>query len=416
MTATVTLARRPEVRRGWLGATDALGAPLFLGFGIVIILRPYVMGRDIPGDLGDSRFNLALLEFFYHTLRAALHGGRAADFLNAPFFYPWPRVTNFSDTFWGDAGVYAFARGLGVGQLRAFQVWFVAGFALTYATAFVSFRKFGLGSWGAASGSFLFAFALPMMAQFGHTQLVYRLWMPPAILALDRFLTRRSLRAGAACILFIALQLAVGIYLGLFLCLLGASYALALLLVQRDCLALPSPGKLCAAGIQELCTTGVLFLAGLILLLVVGLPYFHVQSMYGFNRSWSEVFLPRPGSYLLAGVSTLWPNLSHFTDPSVWEQQLFPGLSAIIPFVWFILSRKARARQPLAAVMVVSVVILFAITISVDGHTLYRLIYLIPGFSAIRAVPRVILVMMLPLAALFGLLVDGLARMSHTGE
>jgi len=59
--------------------------------------------------------------------------------------------------------------------------------------------------------------------------------------------------------------------------------------------------------------------------------------------------------------------------------------------------------------MVVAVVILFAITISVDGHTLYRLIYIIPGFSAIRAIPRVILVMMLPLAALFGLLVDDLA-------
>jgi len=58
--------------------------------------------------------------------------------------------------------------------------------------------------------------------------------------------------------------------------------------------------------------------------------------------------------------------------------------------------------------MAVAVVILFAMTISLGGHTLYRLIYLIPGFSSIRAVPRVILVLLLPLGALFGLLIDDL--------
>ena len=122
----------------------------------------------------------------------------------------------------------------GVGRLASFQAWFVAGFVLTYAAAFVSFRKLGLRAWGAAAGAFLFTFPLPMAAQWGHAQLVYRLWVPPAVLALDRFLTRRSLRAGAACVLFLALQLAAGIYVGLFLCLLLAAYAVALGLVGRD--------------------------------------------------------------------------------------------------------------------------------------------------------------------------------------
>ncbi|HME21300.1 MAG TPA: hypothetical protein VKI44_08090, partial [Acetobacteraceae bacterium] len=161
-------------RAAW--PTDVLAVLLFLLLGIGVVLQPYATGRDMPGDI-DARFNLSLLEFFYRTLVAALHG-RPANFLDAPFWYPWPRVTNFSDTHWGDAEVYALFRALGVNVLASFQAWFVAGFALTYVAAFVSLRKLGLHSWGSAAGAFLFTFCLPMAAQLGHAQLVYRLWVP----------------------------------------------------------------------------------------------------------------------------------------------------------------------------------------------------------------------------------------------
>ena len=409
--AALSSAGRAAARLGPPWPTDLLAAILFLALGIGLVLHPFATGREMPGDLRDARFNLSLLEFFYRTLLAALHG-RSANFLDAPFFYPWPRVTNFSDTFWGDAEVYALARALGMGSLASFQAWFVAGFALTYGAAFVSLRKLGLRTWGAAAGAFLFTFPLPMASQFGHAQLVYRLWVPPAVLAFDRFLTRRSLRAGAACVLFVALQLAASIYLGLFLCLLLASYAVALCLLARNRLALPRWAAFRSAGVAKLVTAGILLAAGLLVLAIVGIPYSDMQSMYGFTRYWHEVegMLPRPGSYLLAGSSKLWPNLSaRFPYPLVWEHQIFPGLSAIIPLAWFLLSKRARTRQPLAAPMLAAVAILFAVTIDLSGHTLYRLIYPIPGFSAIRGVTRIILVMMLPLAALLGMLIDDLA-------
>ena len=412
MSGTATSpATRSTARGGAPWRADLLASILFLALGLGLVLRPYVTGRGMPGDLGDSRFNLSLLEFFYRTLLAALHG-HAANFLDAPFFYPWPRVTNFSDTFWGDAEIYALFRALGVGPLASFQAWFVAGFALTYVTAFVSLRKLGLRAWGAAAGTFLFTFPLPMAAQVGHEQLVYRLWIPPAILALDLFLTRRSLRAGGACVLFVSLQLAVSIYLGAFLGLLLASYAGALCLVARDRLAPPRLASIRSAGAAELVTSCLLFAAGVAVVAVVGIPYFDLQSMYGFARSWQDVvgMLPRPGSYLLAGVSTLWPNLSSaFGYPFVQEHQIFPGLSAIVPLAWFALSKRARRRHPLSAVMLATFGIVFIVTLDLGGHTLYRLIYPIPGFSAVRAVTRVILVMMLPLSALLGLLIDDLA-------
>jgi hypothetical protein len=388
---------------------DVLAAILFLVLGIGLVLHPYATGRQMPGGLVDARFNFALLEFFYRTLLAILHG-QAGNFLNAPFFYPWPRVTNFSDTHWGDAELYALVRSLGVDMLTSFQAWFVAGFVLTYVATFVCMRMLGVRTWGAAGGAFLFTFALPMAAQFNHAQLVYRLWVPPAVVAWDSFLTRRSLRAGAACVLFVALQLAASIYLGFFLCLLLAAYLAALCLFARSRLVLPLWTSFRSASAAELVTAGILLASGFVVLGVVGIPYFEAQSMYGFPRSLDNAVLPRPGSYLLAGPSRLWPNLSAtFAYPLVWEHQIFPGLAAIIPLAWFLLSKRARARQPLVVPMLATLAVLCAITIDLDGHTLYQLIYSIPGFSAIRAVTRIILVMMLPLAMLFGMLIDNLA-------
>ena len=393
-------------------STDLLAAGLFLALGVGLVLHPYSTGSAMPGELADQRFNLSMLEFFYRALLDALHG-RPTSFLDAPFFYPWPRVTNFSDTFWGDAEIYALIRALGVGSLASFQAWFVAGFMLTYIAAFVSLRKLGLRTWGAATGAFLFTFCLPMAEQLYHAQLVYRLWVPPAVLAFDRFLTRQSLRAGAACVLFVGLQLAASIYVGLFLVLLLVSYAVALCLLARHRLAPPHWAALRSAGTTELIAAGFLLAAGLVVLAIIGIPYFAVQSMYGFTRSWDEVatMLPRPGSYLLTASSKLWPDLSAgFPYSHVWEHRIFPGLSAIIPLAWFLVSKRARTRQPLAGLMLATVAILFAVTIDLHGHTLYRLlIYPIPGFSALRAVTRIILVIMLPLAALFGMLIDDLA-------
>ena len=151
---------------------------------------------------------------------------------------------------------------------------------------------------------------------------------------------------------------------------------MALYLFARNRLAVPSWAAFRSADAFELMTAIIPLAAGLVVLAVVVIPYFDVQSMYGLRRSWDEVtrVLPRPGSYLLAGAFELWPDLSaRFPYPDVWEHQIFPGLSAIIPLVWFLISKRARMRQPLAAPMLAAVTILFAITIDLGGHSLYRI-------------------------------------------
>ena len=60
---------------------------LFLAVGLVFIIDPLVLGGHVPGNSGDSRFNLYVLEHFYQSLGGvsksftdAIHGRRQLDF------------------------------------------------------------------------------------------------------------------------------------------------------------------------------------------------------------------------------------------------------------------------------------------------------------------------------------------------
>ncbi|MGH6981486.1 MAG: hypothetical protein ACREFC_09795, partial [Stellaceae bacterium] len=252
-------------------------ALLFFALGMGLVVAPYSSGDAMPGGLGDPRFNAVMLEYFYRCLVAIGHG-QAAHFFDAPFFYPWPLATHFSDCHWGDGLPYVLARAAGAGKYAAFQIWFCTGFVLTYVSAYWCLRRFGLSPFGAAAGAFLFSFPLPATAQYGHAQLLYRLFVPPAMLAFDRAVTRRDRTAGAACFLFTALQYAMTIYIGYFLVLLFGAYLIAMAWSRRLSRPLaPPPARRPVAA-------AAMLIAGLAVFALVALPYFRVQEIYGFAR------------------------------------------------------------------------------------------------------------------------------------
>ena len=79
---------------------------VFLVFLYFIVIRP--LGYDlsfVPGDLGDSRFNMYVLEHFYRYI-----GGVQKDFWSAPFFYPFPYTMAFSENHIGTGIIYSFFR------------------------------------------------------------------------------------------------------------------------------------------------------------------------------------------------------------------------------------------------------------------------------------------------------------------
>lgn len=390
---------------GW---RDSILWPLlFLAVGLCFVVIPCAAGSMMPGDLADSRYNLTMLEIVYRNCSALLHGSEA-NFRDAPFFYPWPNTTHFSVTHWGDGVAYVVARALGADYYRAYQYWFAAGFIFTFVSANWCLRKFGMSSIGAAAGAYLFSF--PLTLEVAHSQLIYRLWVPPAVLAFDWFFTRRSLKSGACAFLCVALQLAADVYIGMLLLLFLLFYAVALLTIGRR-RWVPLRLSDIQVSTRDLMITGLLVISGTIALAVVIGPYIEVQRLYLFTRSWDDVTLglPRLQSYLLAWPSRLWPHFfSTSSVPLFVEQQLFPGLAAVIALGSFSVSPTLRARYPLAPVMLTALGLAFVFTVYLHGISLYRLIYYFPGFDALRATARIILVMMLPLAVLLGFLVDDL--------
>ena len=135
---------------------------------------PLLSGLDaVPGDLGDARFNIFVLEHVYRWL-----GGHEPSLLSPPMFWPYPYTLGFSDTHAGTAWVYALLRTGGLDQYQSFANWVVLGYFATFAAAYHVARKFDLAPLVAGTFAFAFAFSLPAIHQIGHAQLAWRVAVP----------------------------------------------------------------------------------------------------------------------------------------------------------------------------------------------------------------------------------------------
>jgi hypothetical protein len=384
----------------WLGL-------LFLAAGWVFILAPVCSGGFVPGNAGDSRFNLYILEHFYQCLI-----GTVDSFINAPFFYPWPKTIGFSDTHWITGLIYAVLRAAGMDGIDAFASWFAIGNLLNFLAAYFVFRKFGLRDLGAAVGAFLYAFSLPVTFQFTHVQLAYRAGVPFAVYFLQCYLDSRNPVAGAFLVFLVALQTACTFYIGIFSLLLLAGWMLGwgILKIQNQ-VGIVAAVRGLLPDLSERRRNGMAFviiMIAMMTLTVVILPNVEAAKVYGFKRGWGEIRdgLPSLESYFLAFHSHIWwrnegklPSL-----PLWWEQNLFPGLLMMLGVGASF--RGGGQHQRILLLARTSLLFLVAITISIFGISLYFLISKLPGFDAIRSVSRVILVILLPAALLAGSLIE----------
>lgn len=117
-------------RGKWLRATIP-GVLLFLA-GMTLFFN----ADQIPGDLGDSRFNMFVLEHGYRWLI-----GLDASFWSAPFFYPAPNVIALSDNHLGGVPIYSAFRLLRCRRETAFQLWLVSIFSLNYFVTWIVLRS-----------------------------------------------------------------------------------------------------------------------------------------------------------------------------------------------------------------------------------------------------------------------------------
>lgn len=372
--------------------------------------------RAIPGDLVDARFNSIVLEHVLKWLQ-----GKVPDLWSPTFFYPFENVLAFSDNHFGTFWSYAIARIAGLQREHAFLVWFIVGNVLNFWVSFYVFRKLGFSILAAAAGAFVFAFALPALPKEGHAQLIYRFASPLSFLAFFDFIQNKRLSSLARTLFWLAVQFFCSIYIGIFLVYLLLAVLIAFALIKPRLLLVNwQRGWLSQEYAMRLWSVALFFLSVLAILWL--LHHYHAASVeYGIKRTATEILsmIPRPSSYLIADRSLLTGWLGQFVPQQLMrhELQMFFGLGVCVLAgvgIWQIWT--TRSDNKIGLVAMISLFILIVMTLSVFGASFYRWMLYLPGVSSIRAVSRVVLIMLLPLGLLVAVCFDAaLHKIRSTG-
>lgn len=187
-------------------------------FGLIVGLIFFVfkvIGWDFayyPGDLGDGRFNMYVLEHAYKFLI-----GKEKSLWEAPFMFPEKNIITYSDNLIGTAPLYGFFRLLGSNRELSFQYWFVLVCSLNYMCGFVFFNSVFKNPFSAALGSFVFAFTMSLQSQMCHAQTFPRFAIPIAFLMLYKFYKDLNLVYLGFAIFALVFQFYCAIYLGFLL-------------------------------------------------------------------------------------------------------------------------------------------------------------------------------------------------------
>ena len=363
----------------------------------------------IPGDLGDSRLNNLFLENIYQFFF-----GSSESLIHLPFFWPFPYVLGFSDNLWGSSPFYLLPRLVGFEPFVSFQIWYYIGFVANFVGAYYVLKRLHFKEAGAIVGAVFFTFNLPELWQMGHVQLHYRFLCPIALFFSLDFIETSDFRALSKCALTVVLQLWVGIYIGLFLILL------LLALFSAYCYQLWCQKSLQSMIVKVWASFRVhyrfnLYLIGLsfALVLVLFYPYIAIKAIYNFDRSWDELsmMLPRLSSYFMMDASNLYGSLTQELNQSIplrWEHQIFIGVVPLALFVcsiYFLYQEESKQAKTIKLCLT-ALLILFVVTLSVAGKSLYYVIAQFPLFSSTRAMARIILIMILPITLCIAYTVD----------
>lgn len=381
----------------------------------------------IPGNFGDPRLNSIFLEHVYGWVI-----GRWPALWSPQFFYPFENVLAFSDNHFGSVIFYIPWRLLGLSREMAMSLWIAIGGALNFLSAYWVLRRLSFSALACGAGAFVFASSLPTLGEPDHAQLVYRFAIPLAFyyfwLAIGQTGNASEVSANTSkvyqpallgwALLWTAEQFYCSIYLGVFLVYLLIATALAqLVLAPKGYLsnlwgswqATPTKTKV---GGTLLCLLSAVAIGALLL------KYRMVAKDYGYRWSLEEIYsmLPRLTSYFVADRSILSSFVGNWVSNITWRHphQLFLGIGPWIAmlcgiiFAWnktqlTFLDGPSRHLKHIGKVASVALLMLFAVTVSTNDHSVYHYLLKLPGIDGLRVVTRIIFVMLIPVCLLIAL-------------
>jgi hypothetical protein len=351
----------------------------------------------LPGDLGDTRLNNYFLEHGYKSL-----------FLNqvvlwdAPFMYPQKNVLALSDNLLGTMPIYAFWRWIGADRETALQLWYIGLFVLNFLGCFWMSVKLDNKIYISALVAYVYAFALPVIAQANHIQLMPRFIFPIIFYHLVKFLSTFQLKYFLFLLLCITYQIYCGIYLGFLSIYCIIVFILVMVIQQKLYLAFFNFIK--AHHYKVILIIIINF--GLLYPLMV--HYVAAKNLVGM-RSYDFIVdgMPRFSSYLYAYTSNyVWSFLTHTGSylSLNWEHFLFPGGSVLFCLGLILsarfLNKTSYYNSLYLNIAYTIIIVVFTTTVIYKDFSVFEFTRnVLPGFSAMKGITRIIF----PLLLLFSL-------------
>jgi hypothetical protein len=338
--------------------------------------------KNIAGDLGDSRFIIAITEYNHQWFT-----GNYDNYWDGFFFFPEKEGISYSDNLLGITPFYSLARLFSGGNvLTAFQLLLVLCHVLNFWACYWTFSKISGNRFGAAAGAFIFAFSIALNGIHNHPQFTFRFCIPLFFYFLYLYLSDKKLKNAIYAALMLLCQFYLGAYLGTFLMVIGGFFALCYLVVN----------KVNLKDLKRIFIHGV-SIGPVIIALMAPLLYFYYRrvKITGFYATYDHFMetVPRFSSYFKSFPgSLLWAGLEKTDVHSIfsWQHYLFPGvivLVSILAGIYF-----AFRKDKLYLLLIATITLFLCFTIWYDGHTMYGFMMKIPGIKTARVVTRFITV------------------------
>jgi len=343
----------------------------------------------IPGDMGDSRFNMYVLEHGFKFM-----SGEVKEYWNAPFLYPYTHTIALSDNLLGTLPVYGLFRMLHCDRELAFQFWFISLFVLNFIFCYLALKKWTSHTILSSVGAYIFAFSIIVLGNINHIQTFPRFITPFVIYWFWMYLSTKENRYFMFTMLGLTFQFYCAMYLGFFLSFILLFFVLAYLFVYKD-FALFTQFR----NVRKIGSHLLMLLLTVVLLYPLIQPYVEISRQFGY-REFAEVFsyLPTWRSYFSSTPEpVLWNFLTWHIRPTMnnwWEQFLFPGALpwlAITFFPFVLLSKKVCSNnKKLVALSILVLFLTIIFSMRMNNFTLYKVFFSLPGFGSMRSINRLI--------------------------
>jgi hypothetical protein len=279
----------------------------------------------------------------------------------------------------------------------AYQWWQIILAALNFVAFALAARRLGCPHVLALLGGYLWAFGLVHIDQIKHQQMIPRFWMPLAAYYAWSFALTFSLRALNRMLACAFLQSITCVYTGWFL-VMGLAVFLPLAVALR-----PGGREEFRRFVRENRRRALNIAGGWFIAHVVAvIPYVAVNS--DIMRSYKDCagLVPTPSAWITGPPGTPWQETTRsIRGPVSDECWLFCGFGVyalmLAAAVHLVLVRRATQPYPLVAAGLLTAVIwiLLTLTLRHEGHSLWEVVRIVPGATAIRCVSRVYVVVYL---------------------